>query len=201
MAKSPLALRNTILDRQSVLREHLERACAGKREVTLEIGCGHGHFLAAYAEAHPEEHCIGVDLLCGRVARAERKRNAATLTNLHFLKADAWEVLTVWPDSVTIRNTWILFPDPWPKRRHKERRLVEEAFLYLLAQHSSLRAKLYFRTDYMPYLACVRQRLEQHERWRLTDMPFPFEQVTVFQNRAASFGSLVAQHQVRAYLQ
>src|SRR5690606_2010710 len=133
-----------------ILREQLEQACGGKQEVTLEIGCGHGHFLTAYARAHPDEHCIGVDLLQGRVSKAERKRAAATIHNLHFLKADAWETLTVWPEQVRIRNIWILFPDPWPKRRHEERRLIGESFLYLLAQHSSPNASLYFRTDYIP---------------------------------------------------
>jgi tRNA (guanine-N7-)-methyltransferase len=193
MAKSPLALKETILNRQSRLRGQLEDVCAGKQEVTLEIGCGHGHFLAAYAEAHPEELCIGVDLLLGRLTRADRKRHSASISNLHFLKGDAWELLTVWPANVTIRNTWILFPDPWPKRRHEDRRLVGESFLYLLAQHSSVNSRMYFRTDYIPYLDWVRECVSQHKRWDLLDAPFPFEQDTVFQRRAESFGSLVAQ--------
>ncbi len=194
MSRTPLAQRKAIQSRQAQLRQELDSVLGETKNVTLEIGCGHGHFLAAYARSHSQEYCIGIDLLAGRVARAERKRAAAAVPNLHFIQADAWDLLVVWPESVMLSKTWILFPDPWPKRRHEDRRLISEAFLYLLSSHSSADATLYFRTDHIPYLEQVREELGLHPRWELKESTFPFEQNTVFQNRAPSFGSLVACH-------
>ncbi|MBQ8445047.1 MAG: methyltransferase domain-containing protein, partial [Opitutales bacterium] len=70
---------------------------AGTRGLTLEIGCGHGHFLAAYAQAFPQEFCLGLDLISKRIERANRKRELAGLTNLAFFKAEATERLLALP--------------------------------------------------------------------------------------------------------
>ena len=64
----------------------------------LEIGCGHGHYLSDYASAHPEEHCIGIDLLNRRVEKADRKKEKRELSKLQFLKAEAVEFLETLPE-------------------------------------------------------------------------------------------------------
>lgn len=192
MSTTPVVLKDRIRKRLDGLTSVIEAISPDESGVTLEIGCGHGHFLTSYARAHPEETCIGLDLLSGRVARSERKRKASGLENLHFVCAEAWEWLTVWPDSVPIHKVWILFPDPWPKTRHENRRLVSNAFLYLLDMRMSEEARIYFRTDYIPYLEWVSERITGHSRWELTGDAFPFEERTVFEARASSYGSIVA---------
>ena len=67
------------------------------KSITLEIGCGHGHFLVAYAAAHPQEYCIGIDIIEDRLDRAERKQRRAELTNISFLRADAIMLLETLP--------------------------------------------------------------------------------------------------------
>src|SRR5258708_29925336 len=75
--------------RRVALSEELSRLVTQKTEVVWEVGCGHGHFLTAYAEANPRQQCIGIDVARDRITRAIRKCNRAGLENLHFIHADA----------------------------------------------------------------------------------------------------------------
>lgn len=192
MSTTSIVLKNTIQKRLGVLRSAVDSIGLGETGATLEIGSGHGHFLAAYAAENSSELCVGLDLLAGRVERSQRKKRAAGLDNLHFVRGEAWELLTVWPEHVPIHKVWILFPDPWPKKRHAARRLVSDGFLYLLDMRTSVDARIYFRTDHIPYLDAVRECIAKHSRWQLADEQFPFECQTVFEARAPSYGSVVA---------
>ncbi|AHF90766.1 S-adenosylmethionine-dependent methyltransferase [Opitutaceae bacterium TAV5] len=208
-----LAVRAQRLDS---LRDRLAALLAGpvagaapaRRGVTLEIGCGHGHFLTAYAAAYPEEFCIGIDLLPDRLERAGRKSSAAGLANVVWLQAEAelfLEAMRVLPDggAGALGRVWVLFPDPWPKRRHWKNRLLRPAFLDTLAERMRAGGELCFRTDHAPYFAEAREGVAAHPAWELVaaDGPggtgrtadaWPFEVETVFQSRAPSFQSLVA---------
>lgn len=161
-------------------------------EFVWEIGCGHGHFLTAYAQAHFDRQCVGIDTSSDRIERASRKGTRAKLANVHFLQAEAEMFLAQIPDAVAIRDIFILFPDPWPKKRHHKNRIARSDFLAALARKAGRGAHLYFRTDYTPYLDEVRQILLTHNDWELADSAWPFEFETVFQSRADSFGSLIA---------
>jgi tRNA (guanine-N(7)-)-methyltransferase len=179
--------------RQGELKAILNDILAGHTEITLEIGCGHGHYLTAYAQAHPESFCLGIDLLKDRIARASRKRDRAGLKNLVFLQAEARECLAALPADVRLAKIFILFPDPWPKRRHHKNRILQPEFLTALAEKSASDAHLFFRTDYAPYHADAAETIEGHSDWkRDLTTPWPFELVTVFQSRAESYQSIVA---------
>jgi tRNA (guanine-N7-)-methyltransferase len=191
-----LTRRDTCLaDLKTVLAEALH----GKTRPTLEIGCGHGHYLTAYAAAHPEAFCVGIDLLKDRIARAERKRNRARLANLVFIQAEAADLLKALPSGVALANVFILFPDPWPKRRHHKNRIIQPDFLSALAEASAPGAHLYFRTDYGPYFEDAHRTVSSHGRWQLkpTDS-WPFELETVFQSRADTYQSLIARRTTAA---
>ncbi len=163
------------------------------RELTLEIGCGHGHFLTAYAKAHPSEFCVGLDLLRDRIERARRKSERAGLTNIAWLHTEATLALSALPDAARLRRILILFPDPWPKRRHWKNRIVQLPFLNELAEHTTPGTALCFRTDHAPYHDWTLAHLEAHPCWRVAPTaPWPFEEITVFQSRAPAYQSLVA---------
>ena len=89
------------------------------QDITLEIGCGHGHFLAAYAAAHPNEYCVGIDIIRDRLERAARKTTRANLTNVSFLLSDARMMVEHLPANMRLNRIFVLFPDPWPKRDRK----------------------------------------------------------------------------------
>ena len=103
-----------IASRRAELRAQLAPRLTGLRTLTLEIGCGHGHFLTAYAAAHPDLRCLGLDIANDRIARALRKRDRARLANLDFVHADADDLLSALPEEISLSQVFVLFPDPWP---------------------------------------------------------------------------------------
>src|SRR5690242_7712289 len=107
-----------VRQRRARLGEELAAIVPAKSSIVLEIGCGHGHFLARYAAENPAKLCVGVDVIGERIERATRKATRAGLANCHFLRGEAREVIESLPPGVTFAETWVLFPDPWPKKRH-----------------------------------------------------------------------------------
>ena len=179
-------------------------AAAQGRPLTLEIGCGHGHYLNAFAAAHPREFCVGIDLLADRIERAERKAKRAKLANLAFVQAEASLFLSAlqnWgepadasagappPPSPAPRlgRVFVLFSDPWPKRRHWKHRVLQPTLLDTLAALAAPGARLHFRTDHPEYYDYARDVVVNHPRWNLTspvEESWPFEYVSVFEERA-----------------
>jgi tRNA (guanine-N7-)-methyltransferase len=181
-----------ITQRRSNLSELIARSVPSQTPFVWEIGCGHGHFLAAYAAAHPAEVCVGVDISKDRIDRGLRKRNRAKLDNLQFIQADARDFLDALPAGATFSAVYILFPDPWPKRRHHKNRIMQPEFLAAAARRAGQGTRLHFRTDYEPYFRDSEQIIHQQADWQIVDEPWPFEQLTVFQIRAASHFSFTA---------
>jgi len=204
----PLDLYANIRDqRLAALREEFfpRLPLAEGRPLTLEIGCGHGHYLNAFAAAHPDEFCVGIDLLADRIERAERKATRAKLANLAFVQAEAslfLSALGAWrgaeapsPDGVAsapppparLGRVFVLFSDPWPKRRHWKHRVLQSSLLDTLGALAAPGAKLHFRTDHPEYFDYARDVVANHARWRLVSAaqePWPFEYVSVFEERA-----------------
>ncbi|MFT3830389.1 MAG: tRNA (guanosine(46)-N7)-methyltransferase TrmB [Opitutaceae bacterium] len=161
--------------------------------VVLEIGCGHGHFLCRYAHNFPNDTCVGIDLLKDRLERAARKRDRAKLGNLHFVKTEAAEFLECLPAGVSFRSVFLLFPDPWPKKRHHKNRLVRAEFMAALARHMAPGGRFYFRTDHAEYFEAGRIALAAHPDWQITpEVVWPCDEATVFQMKAETYFSLVA---------
>lgn len=182
-----------IAGRRAALRKELDGLLPAAGPIVWEIGCGHGHFLARYAAENPGRLCFGVDISGPRIARARRKAARARLAHCHFIQAEAREFLNALPPGTTLEETWVLFPDPWPKKRHHKNRILQPSFLEALAGRSPPGARLYFRTDHAGYHAAVVDLLGQLSTWRaVPDAPWPLEPETVFQALADRFYSLVA---------
>lgn len=181
-----------IEQRRVDLRRQIASAAVSSKRTVLEIGCGHGHFLTAYAAAHPDALCFGLDIASDRIARAERKRARANLKKLHFIHADAQLFIEELPDGFSLSEIYILFPDPWPKQRHHKNRIIQPQFLDLLARRTAHNARLFFRTDYQPYFSDAEAVFRRSDSWEIVDEPWLFEHETVFQQRAPAFDSLVA---------
>ncbi len=194
--RQPVGLETALADAQA-RRERLAAQVGplleGGRAVTLEVGCGHGHFLSAYAGAHPERLCLGVDLVTWRIARSNRKRDRLGQDNLHFFKADAFEFLGALPEGVRLATVFFLFPDPWPKRKHHRRRLVRREMLDLLAERTAPGALLCVRSDHAEFFAAARGAVLAHPAWVLDGgQAWPFEQETYFSQLGPRYESLVA---------
>ena len=178
--------------RRAALRGELAGILPPTGELIWEVGCGHGHFLTTYARAHPDALCLGIDIIRERIERAERKKDRAGLSNLHFLLAEARLFLGELPPAAKILAVFILFPDPWPKKRHHKHRLMQPEFLDALAERAGQGTRIYFRTDHEPYFLQAETVLSTHPAWHLADETWPCVVETVFQQRAARHRSLVA---------
>ncbi len=162
-------------------------------QAVLDLGCGHGHFLAELARAHLDHRCFGVDYCRDRIRRANRKQHRAGLGNLSFIHAEAGAFLAAVPKSLRFNYVFILFPDPWPKRRHRKNRLVQAPLLETLNQVCAPGCLFCFRSDAGDYVEEVRDLLSAHARWAPAPRTsFPFETETVFQKKAAKFDSAMA---------
>lgn len=162
--------------------------------IVWEVGCGHGHLLTRYASLSPDRFFVGIDILSDRLRKAERKQTVAGVKNLRFIKAEAVEFLECLPPGIGISEVLVLFPDPWPKKRHHKNRLIQAGFLGMLAERTIPGGRLYFRTDHEPYLEWSRDRISRHPSWvHVLEAPWVLEEKTVFQVRAPSYSSLVAE--------
>ncbi len=119
--------------------------------VTLEIGFGNGDNLADQAQAHPERNYLGIEVHrpgVGRLLLAIEERH---LSNVRVICHDAVEVLERQVAPQTLDEVLILFPDPWPKKRHHKRRLLQRPFAELVADRLRVGGVLRFATDWEPY--------------------------------------------------
>jgi tRNA (guanine-N7-)-methyltransferase len=182
-----------VTQRRTALRTELAALLPPTAALVLELGCGHGHFLARYAAEHPGKLCVGVDMINDRIARARRKAQRARLPNCHFVRAEAREFIESLPAGVTFAEIWVLFPDPWPKKRHHKHRLLQPEFFEFLANRAGEGARLYFRTDFAGYFEAVAAFIPGLKTWQPDpSAPWALEHETVFQARAPSYQSLVA---------
>ncbi|WP_309385417.1 tRNA (guanine(46)-N(7))-methyltransferase TrmB [Cerasicoccus frondis] len=159
----------------------------------LEIGCGHGHFLTAYATEHPEQSCVGIDLVTKRIDKGNAKAEKRNLTQLCFLKAELSEFLEALPEGMLFERVFMLFPDPWPKKRHFKNRMIQPAFLERLVEITTPEADFCYRTDHEGYFAWTVEHIEASPQWRIDpEAPWPLEETSFFQDMMDSWQSLIA---------
>jgi tRNA (guanine-N7-)-methyltransferase len=123
----------------------------------LEIGCGMGETTAAIAAAQPDNDYLGIEVHTPGVGSLLKEITTRELTNLRVIQHDAVEVVRdmLAPDSLA--GIHIYFPDPWPKKRHHKRRLIQPPFVALLASRLAPGGYLHCATDWEEY---ARQILE-----------------------------------------
>jgi tRNA (guanine-N7-)-methyltransferase len=128
---------------------------AQARPLEIDVGCHKGRFLADMAERFPDHNFLGIEHQAERVERAWKKIRLRGLDNAAVVCAEGVETLAGLPDGAA---TWIhvLFPDPWPKRRHHIRRLVQEDFLAGCRRVLAPGGLLRLVTDDAPYAAAIR---------------------------------------------
>ena len=115
----------------------------------VDLGCGDGSLLCQLAAQHPNRNFLGIEKLAGRVARACRK--SAHLKNVRVLNVEsAYAVRYLLPEA-SVETFYLLFPDPWPKRRHHRRRIVTIDFLDSIHRALESGGTLRIATDQRDY--------------------------------------------------
>ena len=119
--------------------------------VTLEIGFGNGDNLAQLARTHPARDFLGVEVHRAGVGRLLLALEDEALGNVRIVCHDAVEVLAQQLSHECLDEILILFPDPWPKKRHHKRRLLQAPFAALAASRLAPGGLLRLATDWQPY--------------------------------------------------
>ena len=119
--------------------------------VVVEIGFGMGQATAAIAAAHPGVDFVGIEVHPPGVGALLQRIDAAKLTNVRIVRHDAVEVMQSMIAPATLAGVHVFFPDPWPKKRHHKRRLIQPEFVRLLASRLARDATLHCATDWEPY--------------------------------------------------
>ncbi len=136
--------------------------------IDLEIGIGNGSFLVPFAKDHPSRNIVGIEIEGFYVKKANRKLIRHEISNARLLIGDAkfltWRLF----GDASIENVYINYPDPWFKKRHKKRRLVNPVSLRMLAL--KMRSELTIATDDEEYRDWV---IESIDETRCFDHVFP----------------------------
>lgn len=146
--------------------------------VEIDIGCGDGSFLTALAADHPGRNFLGIERLPGRVRGVCRKIALRNLENARVLRVEsAYAVRYLLPPE-SIAAFHLMFPDPWPKRRHQGRRIANEEFLRAIYRALAPGAFLHVATDQRAYFGEINESVKHVEGWTTDDSSRDFPMST-----------------------
>jgi len=131
-----------------------------RHPVIAEIGFGNGEATWRMARAHPEQNFVGIEVHPPGIGRLLLALEREGIDNLRIASGDAVEWLRLRIRPAALAGVRIYFPDPWPKKRHHKRRMVQPGFVALLAARIQPGGILHLATDWAPYAAHMLEVLE-----------------------------------------
>ena len=166
--------------------------------LVLEIGFGSGLFLVDLARRLPHANIIGLEISIPSIRNAGRKLDRLGTDNVRLMQADARSALQVLCEPGSVEAVYINYPDPWPKKDHLGRRLIDSDFLSLLASRMKVDAHLDIATDHDDYAEQITASLEStlyfHSRTNLTferrdegRVQTKYEQVALMEGRSSRY--------------
>jgi tRNA (guanine-N7-)-methyltransferase len=134
-----------------------------ERPVELDLGSGPGRFLIEAACQYPERNFLGVERLLGRVRKTLRSAARLGLTNVRVLRFEIDYTVRYLLVPGSVFRLHLSFPDPWPKRRHHGRRLIDEEFLAASASALATGGELWIKTDHADYFHWITKTVDSRE--------------------------------------
>ena len=169
-----------------------EAGFAARQPLVLDLGCGNGVFLAGLAAQQPDWNVLGIEKKDYRVRQARRR--AENLNNARVVHGEVTEILSALPPG-SVSRVYLLFSDPWPKRRHAVRRLVQDDFVSLLGSRLNSDGLFFFASDSAEY-AVWAEDIFRTGGWHISAWDLPPElPPTEFEQRFVSAGVLIRRFQ------
>lgn len=135
-------------------------------DVVLEIGFGNGKSLQAMAAAEPAQAFIGIEVHRPGVGVLLMGLQEQHLSNVRVYQEDGFQVLEQCIRDNSLRRVQLFFPDPWPKKKHHKRRIVQQRFIDLVAQKLRPGGVLHMATDWQPYAEHMLKVMEPQTNFR-----------------------------------
>lgn len=162
------------------------------RELILEIGFGMGTSTAEIAKANPNKNYLAIEVHSPGVGNLIKLIQENHIFNLKIIQYDAVEVLNAMIKNDSLDGIHIFFPDPWPKKRHHKRRLIQENFLKLMAQKIKQSGYLHIATDWEDYALWIIDLLDKETLLQKTSEDFfekpDYRPLTKYENRGIKLG-------------
>ncbi len=137
--------------------------------VVLEIGFGDGETLVQQAAENPEKNYLGIEVHEPGVGHCLLKARDSGISNLRLLMHDAIEVLNDQVPPGSLARVNLYFPDPWPKKRHHKRRIVQDSFLNMIGDRLDIDGTLNIATDWAEYADHIDEIFSRSERFSCTE--------------------------------
>ena len=157
----------------------------------VDLGCGDGSFLCELAHLHQDKNFLGIERLVGRVAKACRK--ASPLDNVRVLNVESSYAVGYLLPEASVETFYLLFPDPWPKRRHQRRRIVRLDFLDSIHRALADGGSLRIATDQLDYFEKIRVLAENYSGFTIVDPNVDSDRndlpLTKFERRFSALGA------------
>jgi tRNA (guanine-N7-)-methyltransferase len=187
---------DTYLDKWSIAyrceRLDLNQAFGRSAPPILEIGFGMGETTEQIALARPQDNFLGVEVFNAGVGALLKRIEASALQNIRIIQHDAVEVLRDMIAPNSLAGVHIYFPDPWPKKRHHKRRLIQPPLIELLSSRMAPGAYLHCATDWEHYALQMLEVLSAEPSLTNTAENFAprpdFRPLTKFENRGIRLG-------------
>jgi tRNA (guanine-N7-)-methyltransferase len=141
-------------------RLDLDKIFGRKAPLHVDLGCGEGSFLCALAQRMPNRNFLGIERLLNRIRTSARK--AATLDNVRLLRVESSYAVRYLLPAESVETFYLLFPDPWPKRRHHQRRIVTPDFLNSIYVALQKNGSIYIATDEVDYFGKIKEIAESN---------------------------------------
>jgi len=131
------------------------------KNISLDIGCGNGEFIAELALMNPTKYFIGLEIKYGRIIKCLKKAEINKLDNVKFILCDASLLIKEIVPKRSLNKVFINNPDPWPKDRHEKNRLIDSPFLANVYKAMKRKGHLYIKTDDTIYMKTIRRELSK----------------------------------------
>jgi len=156
----PIQSPNFIADREFAKPPDWAAIFGNRNPLALEIGCGTGHFVLQRARMQPEVNFIAIDIYNKGCLKTCAKIDLASQDNIRVLRVEARWLLARGLQPESLSAVYINCPDPWPKKRHRRRRLVNRDFLETLVHYLKPGGDFYFSTDFSDYAEDVAGQID-----------------------------------------